>query len=163
VAEFDWVLPRIAVGGAIETADVPQLLRAGITHIADATTRDDTAVVGPSFDVIFGDQPDDGNQDRAGNFYQRLAVWLMYEWFGNSHGRFLFHCDAGVNRGPSAAYLALRLLGLERDQAIRLLTAARPIVANPPRYAPAADAVATLAVATAARAEGAAPPPAGTP
>jgi hypothetical protein len=149
MADFQFALPRIAVGAALTAADLPFLQSQGVSHIVDATQHDDSSFLqAPGFKVLFGNVADDGLP--KDEWFERLAPWFLGEW-ASPHARFLFHCDAGCNRGPSSAYMAMRLLGFPRVLAVHLLRHARPLLLVNPlciRYADDADrALATLGYA----------------
>lgn len=136
MADFQWILPRISVGAALQPADLPYLQAQSISHVVDATMHDDSAFLASPFVVLFGDIQDDGQP--KGDWFKRMAPWFLAAW-AVPRARFLCHCDVGVNRGPSSAYMALRLLGWPRDAALSLIHTARPVTVNGIRYAGDAD------------------------
>jgi hypothetical protein len=124
------VTPRIWVGGALEASDIPALLDAGITHVCDVTTHDDDgflrgATGSKQINVLWLNTGDDGQDKTA--VYKPIAPWFLGAW-ADPHNRFIFHCDAGINRGPSGCYMALRLLEHSPVEAQQLIRTARPIV-----------------------------------
>lgn len=128
--DYDFVTDRIATGGGIWTSkDVDRLAAAGITHIV--TTADE--LLGPVADLV------DGRMTWLGNGTLDDGRWKPTVWFANTiafvedalvdpDAKVYLHCWSGKNRGPTSAYVALRVTGHSRVEAERLIRAARPEV-----------------------------------
>lgn len=127
MADYQWVLPRISVGAVLSASDVPGLLADGIGYVVDATTHDDSAFNHPELEVLYLDINDDG-QSKHDVFKNIVAPWFMAHWFVNPAKRFNFHCDAGINRGPSTCFFCLLLLGLSASDAEDFIRHVRPQV-----------------------------------
>lgn len=127
MADFQFVLPRIAVGAALQATDVPTLLVDEIGYVVDATQHDDSTFNHPELEVLFLNIGDDG-QSKHDVFKNVVAPWFVARWFVAPAKRWIFHCDAGVNRGPSTCFLALLLLGLSASDAEDFIRHVRPQV-----------------------------------
>lgn len=127
MSDYQWVLPRVSVGAVLQPTDVPQLLTDEIGYIVDATTHDDTAFNHPELDVLFLNINDDG-QSKKDVFKTILAPWFIQRWFEHPEKRWNFHCDAGVNRGPSSCFFCLLLLGFSASDAEDFIRHVRPQV-----------------------------------
>lgn len=127
--DAQWVTPRIMVGAALTVVDLQALVADGITHICDVTQHDDddfltVATSHPSINCLWINTGDDG-QDKS-DLFKPVAAWFLGAWL-DPRSKFIFHCDAGFNRGPSACYLGLRLLdwlGTSAEAGIRTV---RPV------------------------------------
>jgi len=120
------------VGAALQPGDVPALIAAGITHVVDATTHDDSPFLAatqahPAINVLWLNTADDGQNKVA--VYQAIPAWFLAAYVDPNH-KFVFHCDGGCNRGPGACCCALCCLGYIEDAAVAAIFAARS-AANP--------------------------------
>jgi hypothetical protein len=150
--DFDFITPRLATGGQFTSeADVDQVVAAGITLVVDARAGhrdfpvecDDAALFGnhPQITYCWDPTEDDGQPKPVSWFAKALAVALPA--LTQPRARVLFHCSAGVNRGPSLAYAAMRAVGFGGTDAINLIHAARPVTVGGIAYASSADAAVT--------------------
>lgn len=121
---FDFILPEIAVGQKINSAEFAQALRsAGITHVLNLFAGDrETFWDGP---VLYLAQEDDGaardpEQIRAAI---RYALPLVDE---GSKAKLYIHCQWGLGRAPSTCYAIMRAMGISRDDAVSLINRRRP-------------------------------------
>lgn len=126
---YQWVSGRISVGGALTAANLPELIADGITHICDVTQHDDDAFLvaaqaHPDVKVLWLNTADDGASKVE--VFEQIPPWFFALW--GPRVRLNFHCDGGCNRGPSACYLALRLLDWPAQQAEQAIRSARPEV-----------------------------------
>jgi protein-tyrosine phosphatase len=128
--DFDFVTDRIATGGGIWTRkDVDRLAAAGITHIvttADEQVAHVAALV-------------EGRMTWLGNGTLDDGTWKPVVWFANTiafteaalrdpAAKVYLHCWSGKNRGPTAAYTALRVTGMSPHEAEDAIRRARPKV-----------------------------------
>jgi predicted protein tyrosine phosphatase len=130
--DAQWVTPKIMVGAALQAADLSDLVAIGITHICDVTMHDDDDFLQasqdhPAINCLWIATSDDG-QDKT-QVYKPIAVWFLGAWL-DPKAKFVFHCDGGCNRGPSACYMALRLLDWLPTAAEEQLRAVRPVLRN---------------------------------
>jgi protein-tyrosine phosphatase len=128
VSDFNFVTERIAVGAQISCkADVDQLVAAGITHVCDMRAEyDDTLLADPRIVVLWLPEQDDGSPRPRDHVLN--AVLFGMTGLSQKKNRVLYHCAAGVNRGPTACYALLRAFGIARDAAIQMIRSARPQV-----------------------------------
>lgn len=128
MSDYNWVLPRISVGGFLHDYDLPQLQAEGIRYIINLSNMPEPSSIQADPDIeILNVQVDDDGQSKHDVFLYDVAPWFMDRWFSDPKKKFNIHCGAGVNRGPSAAMLCLMLLGLSASAAVRALMTARPI------------------------------------
>jgi hypothetical protein len=120
--ELDWdVIPesnagpgRIGVGGGIwASAHVDRLVEALSLRLAG-----DRLTVLPS-------GTDDDGQPKSPSWFRKI-VFFALDALRDPKAKVYFHCSAGVNRGPSAAYAVLRALGHTPSEAFALIRDARP-------------------------------------
>jgi hypothetical protein len=128
VSDYNWVLPRIAVGGFLRDYDLPQLQAEGVGYIVNVSNQPEPSSIQADSNIeILNVQVDDDGQSKQDVFRNQLAPWFMERWFKEPRKRWIFHCGAGVNRGPSAGMLALMLVGLSASAAMKGIITARPI------------------------------------
>lgn len=147
--DWAWVTNQLATGGMpLSTAEVTNLVRAGITHVVNCSdeyvlTAERVLEPDDRIRYLFNPTPDNGS-------------WKSKEWFERTidfvkpalenGDRALVHCLCGSNRGPSSAYAVLRAMGTPKDEAEDLIRTARPRASL--RYLPdAEDAVRNLLTA----------------
>lgn len=134
-ADANFVTDRIATGGGL--ADEPrrarcqiaELVRAGITHIADLRLEwsDADLVAQRAPGISYLHHPvDDAGQAIPGEYFQELADWAGAA-LAQPGTKVLVHCHAGVNRGPSGALAVLVSQGWEVGAALDAIRGARPI------------------------------------
>jgi predicted protein tyrosine phosphatase len=142
--DFDFITPRLATGAApVDAGFVEALAKAGITHVIDVTdATDDTSLLAthPNILYCFNPTADDGSHKAPEWFAKSLTFALPA--FALPHAKLYAHCSAGINRGPSTAYVTMRALGWTPTDAMALLRAHRPQV----KVAYAADADAAIKV-----------------
>ena len=133
--EIDWdLIPhsnagegRIGVGGGIwSSADVDRLVEAGFTHVVCAAEELDALSVRLAGDrlTVLPNGTDDDGRPKSPSWFGRILSFSL-DALRDPNGRVYFHCAAGINRGPSAAYVVLRALGHTRTEAFRLIRDAR--------------------------------------
>lgn len=127
MSDYQWVLPRISVGSILAAGDMPTLLGDKIGYIVDATQHDDSLFDSPYIDTLYLNIADDG-QSKHDVFKNVVAPWFIARWFQHPEKRWNFHCDAGVNRGPSTCFFCLLLLGLSAVDAEAMIRKVRPQV-----------------------------------
>ena len=139
--DFNFITARLATGAAIGSMlDVNALLAAGINAIVDCRDDFDDGPLlagNPGIAYLWNPTADDGQVKPASWFGRSINFTLPL--ISKSNTKFLFHCAAGVNRGPSTLFVILRSLGFSHQQAHDLIVAARPVCANGIRYADDAD------------------------
>lgn len=141
--DFDFITPRLAVGGGIWTReDFQEVRRAGITHIINTQVEFDDSTLRRDGDtepeILWLAMDDDFFPKPAGLFYEGVRFALQaFE----QHGAKLFvHCASGVHRGPMVALAILRVLGYARRDALELLRARRPAADFPEVYLDSVEA-----------------------
>jgi hypothetical protein len=146
--ELDWdVIPesnagagRIGVGGGIwASTHVDRLVDAGFTHVVCAAEELEALSVrlaGGRLTVLPNGTDDDG-EPKSPSWFGRIVRFALAA-LRDPKAKVYFHCAAGVNRGPSAAYVVLRALGHTPADASRLIRDARPKAGI--LYADSADA-----------------------
>jgi hypothetical protein len=128
MADFDFITPRIATGGALTgPSDVEAVRAAGITHVLDARAEydDGTLFTGPDGLAYCWNPTDDDGATKPVSYWQRTLVFAL-PMFAQPSTRLLCHCAAGVNRGPSNAICVMLALGWRLSDAMTLLAVARP-------------------------------------
>jgi protein-tyrosine phosphatase len=129
MADYNFVTTRLATGAALSSdADVQQLVAAGINAVLDARAEFDDAplfTADPSILYCWNPTQDDGQHKPATYWDKTLAFSLPL--LAKPNTKLLFHCAAGVNRGPSNLACVLMALGLSSDAAAQMIKAARPI------------------------------------
>ena len=113
--------------------------QAGFTHVVCAAEELEPLsqrLAGDRLVVLLSGTDDDG-QPKSPSWFAGILRFALAA-LRDPYAKVYFHCSAGVNRGPSAAYAVLRALGHTRTEAVQLLRAARPKVGI--LYADSADA-----------------------
>jgi protein tyrosine phosphatase (PTP) superfamily phosphohydrolase (DUF442 family) len=127
--DFSRITERVFVGAQISgPADVTDLKAAGVTHVIDANTDDETGDFPATGSIFLLSNPtqDDGSHKPVEWF--RVAVSFGIRALGLPGSIVLAHCAAGVNRGPSLALAIMRAQGFGYGQAFALMKLARPQV-----------------------------------
>jgi len=147
--DFNWITPRLATGGRVETeADVATVVEAGIDTLIDcraefvphaARFKASLATAYPQIVYHFVPTLDDG--EPKGPLWFEAGIRLALAALERPEGRVLVYCQAGVNRGPSMLYAIMRALGIAGDEAVGLLSDRRPVVGL--RYRADADTAIT--------------------
>jgi dual specificity phosphatase 3 len=128
---------RIALCGDLpssQRAKEEQLMEwqaAGVTHIIDVRGEwNDAAFVArhaPEITYISLGTHDNGGAQHATWF--EAGVRAALDALADPTAKIVVHCHMGVNRGPSMGFAILLALGLEPEEALNLIRAARPIAA----------------------------------
>lgn len=130
MSDFQFVLPRVAVGSAINDAIVfsDDLEKAGIFYIVDCQgEHDDSAfLVTRNMFTCWCPTEDDG-QPKPLEWWNKGIQWAL-ENYARPHDSIYFHCAAGVNRGPSMCFGFMLALGFSPTVAEELIRKARPQV-----------------------------------
>ena len=125
--DFDRVTDRIFTGGGIWSAhDVDRLVAVGVTHVVCAAEELDGLSVRLAGDrlAVLPNGTDDDGEPKSPSWFGRIVRFAL-DALRDPDARVYFHCAAGINRGPSAAYVVLRALGHSRAEAFGLIKAAR--------------------------------------
>lgn len=135
--DFDFITPRLAVGGAIFTREnFEALMRAGFTHIINTTLEFDDRTLCRGHDrepEILWLPTDDDLQPKPADFFF-AGVRFALEALNQPDSKLFVHCASGIHRGPLLALAILRVLGYRPYDAISLLRARRPQVDFPEPY-----------------------------
>ena len=129
MADFSQVTSRLFTGAAISgAADVTALINAGVTAVIDLRAeQDDTPfLAGSGMAYLWNPAADDGQSKPADWFGRSLSFALPL--LAQPRQKVNCHCAAGVNRGPSTAYMIMRALGWTAAEAEAVIRAARPQV-----------------------------------
>eukprot|EP00727_Mastigamoeba_balamuthi_P012254 m51a1_g7651 putative protein-tyrosine-phosphatase mkp1-like isoform x1 (679) ;mRNA; r:388280-390316 len=116
----------LMIGGDVVASDEGFLRQRGVTHVLNCACRACPAYFPQSFRYLVLDLLDDPSEDVVSLFPHAVA-WL--ERARLSGGVVLVHCFEGVSR--SATFVMAYLMwarGIDREQALRFLHRARPIV-----------------------------------
>jgi hypothetical protein len=132
--DYSFVTDRLAVGGAINSADDVNALRAvAVNCIIDCRAEfDDAPLVAPlGLKYLWAGVPD--WNVLGGQARQPLpAVWFkkIWDWalpLLSERGNVLYvHCHDGIYRGPTATYAILRAFGIKPEWARQMIHLARP-------------------------------------
>ena len=129
-ADFDFITSRIATGAALSNADdVQQIVAAGINVVIDCCDDFDDGELfasNPQIAYLYNPTADDGQPKPPEWFARSLSFALPL--LAQPHTRVYAHCAAGINRGPSTAYVIMLALSFDPGLAEDLIRAARPIV-----------------------------------
>jgi protein-tyrosine phosphatase len=128
VADFNFVTERIAVGAQLASAgDVDQIVASGITHVCDLRAEyDDTLLNDRRVVVLWVPEADDGAPRPIDQVLNEILFGMVA--LSQTKNKILYHCAAGVNRGPTACYALLRAFGIAQQTAISMIRTARPQV-----------------------------------
>jgi hypothetical protein len=131
VSDFQFVLPRVAVGSAINDAVVfsDDLEKAGIFYIVDCQgEHDDTPFLATRKMFTCWCPTEDNGQPKDLNEWWGKGIKWSLENYAKPNVKIYFHCAAGVNRGPSMCFGFLLALGISATAAEILIRSARPQV-----------------------------------
>lgn len=130
MADFTFVTDRVATGAAVSSVeDVEELWRAGVSHIIDCRDDfDDLPLLLAHYKhrYCWNGTADDGQHKSATWF--SASVSFATRAIRAQHGCVYAHCAAGINRGPSTAYMILRALGIGAAEAENMIRVVRPQV-----------------------------------
>lgn len=127
--EHHWITDRIAVGSGVwRPGDVARLRTAGITHVVDC--RSDARMYAGLYAHSgvrhhHAETLDDGEAKGLDWFAAGATPALAA--LRRPGTKVLFHCAAGINRGPSMAYFVLRMLGYGPDTSMRMIKSKRQL------------------------------------
>ncbi len=128
--DFTFVTNRVATGGGIfTTADVDQLVMAGINVVVDCRAEfDDSVLLGqnPNITYLWNGVVDDGKPKPVSWFAKTLDAVMPL--LGQRGRKVLCHCAAGFNRGPSMAMAVLMAQGIKPVEAEAMIRWNRPLV-----------------------------------
>jgi len=129
--DYSRLTDKVFVGAAVgSAADVDQLVAAGVTAIVDARVEfDDAAILMafyPSVLYLYDPTADDGVHPKPVHWFQSALGFALPLIVQPKPNCVLFHCAAGIARGPSLAYCVLRALGWSKDDAFNLIKSKRP-------------------------------------
>jgi hypothetical protein len=125
--DFDRVTDRIYTGGGIwSTQDVDRLVAVGVTHVVCAAEELDELSVRLAGDrlAVLPNGTDDDGMPKSPSWFGRIVSFAL-DALRDPDAKVYLHCAAGINRGPSAAYVVLRALGHSPEEAFGLIKAAR--------------------------------------
>jgi len=142
MADWQWVLPNVALGSAPSQSDIPAMQRQGITDVLDLRGEPNQGETGPT-DFYAGSgiaYHYDPMRDRGGT--QPVSVYqngvAVIQAAIAAGGKVLVQCAAGEYRSPSMVYAYLRSIGYSPADAWSTIRAARPVVQN--QYVSSAEA-----------------------
>lgn len=143
---ISWVLSRLAVGSAPETAaDARRLVSLGVTDVLDVrlkpmdfevnTTNADAIYAGTGIRYHSTPVRDDGTQKTPTQYAD--AVTFARDVLAQRGTKLFVHCAAGLYRSPSFVFAILRALGDSPNVAWERITSVRHVY---PQYRPGAEA-----------------------
>ena len=135
MVDYQFVTPRLAVGSAIGTSqNMRELARAGITHVVNMQVEfDDRAISdGTGVEILWNGCDDDFLPKPSRLFWQGVRFTLSA--LQTPGTKVFVHCAAGVHRSPLMLLAILRAQGYPAQEAIALITAARPQADFPLAY-----------------------------
>lgn len=126
--DMTWVTGRIAVGGAIWSAEnMAAVARAGITHIIDMQSEfDDTPLAGVHGIEVLWNPADDDFQPKPPELFQR-GVDFAQQALDDEEARLFIHCAAGVHRAPMMTLAVLCSQGWDLQTAMQTISSRRPL------------------------------------
>lgn len=150
MADITWITDRLAVGGGIWTREnLDAIIRDGITHIINTQIEFDDCTLLAASDPpapnhleekradnhlhILHLPMDDDFQPKPAELLRR-GVQFALDALAQPETKLLVHCASGVHRGPLVVLAILRVLGLGREEALRLIWARRPQADFPEPY-----------------------------
>lgn len=130
MSDFQFVLPRVAVGSAIGDSEEfsKALVDAGVLYVVDCQgEHDDTPfLVLHNMFTCWCPTQDDG-QPKPPEWWGKGITWALQQ-YSVPTAKIYFHCAAGVNRGPSMCFGFMLALGFDAASAEALIRKARPQV-----------------------------------
>lgn len=134
MADWNWVLPNVALGSAPSRSDIPAMQRQGITDVLDLQGEPNQGQTGPNdfyggSGISYHYVPMRDNGSRQPISVYQAGVAIIQDAIARG-GKALVHCSAGEYRSPSMVYAYLRSIGYSPDAAWSTIRAARPVVQN---------------------------------
>lgn len=130
MADFQFALPRVAVGSAIGESEEfsKALVDAGVLYVVDCQGEfDDTPFLTlHNMFTCWCPTQDDG-QPKPLEWWGKGITWALQQ-YAVPTAKIYFHCAAGVNRGPSMCFGFMLALGFDAASAEALIRKARPQV-----------------------------------
>ena len=124
-----WITDRMAVGGAVETAeDMQALVAAGITHILSMRIEFDESELAKPYgiQVLFNGTYNDFQPKPAELFDRGVDFGLRA--LRRPGTRLLVHCTLGMHRAPAMALAILGAMGWPLPVAMQTIQKCRPVV-----------------------------------
>lgn len=133
--DANWITDRIALGGWVETPEKMQdAVKSGITHLLNmAWEFDETPLAKPYGVQVFCNMVDDDFAPKSPEVLQR-GVEFALSALEEQQSKLLIHCVAGRHRGPMMTLAVLCTLGWPMEEAMRHISARRPVVDWAPCY-----------------------------
>ncbi len=152
--DYQFVTDRLAIGGAINsTENMQKIARAGFTHVVDMQLEfDDRTIVGDTGVQVLWLECADDFQPKPSELFWDGALFALGA-LDHPKGRVLFHCAAGIHRGPMMLLAVLCVLGHEPEKAMRLIQRARPQAEFPSVYLESVEDFVREYIASAAASE----------
>ena len=135
MVDYHFVTERLAVGGAIDTAEnMRELARDGITHVVNMQVEFDDGLIsdGTGVQVLWNACGDDFLPKPAELFWK--GVRFALEALHHPDTRVLFHCAMGIHRSAFMLLAVLRVQGHDLWPAIHMIQKARPQAEFPSIY-----------------------------
>ena len=132
--DYCWVTDRLALGGAIWTrANMRQLSKAGITHVVDLQTFDDTQITDGTGITVLWCPFNDDLQHKEPELFERVVGFVLPA-YRQPESRIYLHCEQGIHRSPMILLAILAVLGMKLTEAMELIHRARPQAEFPTPY-----------------------------
>jgi hypothetical protein len=133
--DANWITDRIALGGWVETPEKMQdVAQSGITHILNmAWEFDETELARPYGINVFLNTVDDDFAPKSPDLLRR-GVEFALTTLENPRTKLLIHCVAGRHRGSMMTLAVLCSQGWDIEDAMRHISARRPVVDWAPVY-----------------------------
>ena len=127
--DITWLTDRIAIGGAIWTAEnMAKVAQAGVTHVIDMQIEfDDTPLALQHGIEVLWNPTDDDFEAKPSRLFQD-GVEFAESALGQPGTKLFIHCAAGVHRAPMMALALLGFTGWTLADAMQLIAARRPVV-----------------------------------
>lgn len=136
MADWNWITDRIAIGSEPSRADIPTMLRQGITDVLDLRGEPHQGETGPHPEMYDGTgiryhyvgMLDRGGAQPAEKYVD--GVQTIYDALAQPGAKVLVHCAAGVSRSPSMVYAYLRSAGMSDADAWDLIRTHRTVASR---------------------------------
>ena len=129
MTDYSKVTERVFTGARIDTeTEIDQLISEGVTHVINCRgSFDDLQLIGQRSLGYLWNPTEDNGEHKDWTWFEKALKFAM-PILSLPKPILYVHCEAGVNRGPSIAYLILRAQGLSKVQAEGMIRFARPSV-----------------------------------